>query len=364
MTPITPRILFSVSIDVFYLAPTEWAGQEYDCILLCVDRLSGWMIAKPALKLGLTAEKAAHLMMDDGWNIFGVPSIVTSDQGPHFVGAWWKTMCRRLGIRQVFSQAHRPQANGRAEVAGRVLIAALRKLEAERAINWVESLPHSLRLIHDTSGPSGYSPYQIVFGRDRNMGGIPYEGSECAEEAGAFMDRMRILDREVASILDTLHALERDRVNKNRRDSHPFRVGQLVMLTLPKSVGGNKLKAGWRGPYYLRERKGESSFVLEYAPQHLLEVHVDQLKPYLDDLSPDEGIPMSYRARDPPTSSPLEAERILDHRPGPEGPEFLVRWKGAPASCDSWEASHRFIDIRSMVWRQYCHDHGVNIRVD
>ena len=285
MTPIPPKIFFSVSIDIFSLAATEWAGQEYDCVVLCVDRLSGWMIAKPALKLGLTAEKAAHLMMDDGWNIFGVPSIVTSDQGPHFAGAWWKTVCRRLRVRQVFSQAHRPQANGRAEMAGRVLITMLRKLEAEKAINWVESLPHALRLIHDVSGPSGFSPYQIVFGRDRNLGGIPFEGSECAEEAAAFVDRMRDLDREVASILDAQHAHERDRINKNRRENHPFRVGQLVMLSRPKSVGGNKMKTWWGGPFYLRERRGESSFALEFSPQNLLEVHVDQLKPWHGDLT-------------------------------------------------------------------------------
>ena len=87
VTPIPPKIFFSVSIDIFSLPVSSWQGQEFDCLVLCVDRLSGWMVAKPSLKLGLTAEKAAHLMLDDGWNIFGVPSIVTSDQGPHFAGA-------------------------------------------------------------------------------------------------------------------------------------------------------------------------------------------------------------------------------------------------------------------------------------
>ena len=38
--------------------------------------------------LGLTAEKAAHLMLDDGWDIEGIPHVVTSDQGPQFDGMW------------------------------------------------------------------------------------------------------------------------------------------------------------------------------------------------------------------------------------------------------------------------------------
>ena len=62
---------------------------------------------------------------------FGIPSVITSDQGSQFVGQWWRTLCARLGIRQAYSQAYRAQANGRAEVAGKTLIGLLRKLNAE-----------------------------------------------------------------------------------------------------------------------------------------------------------------------------------------------------------------------------------------
>ena len=56
---------------------------------------------------------------------FGIPAIITSDQGSQFVGQWWRTMCARLGIRQAYSQAYRHQANGRTEVAGKSLIGHL-----------------------------------------------------------------------------------------------------------------------------------------------------------------------------------------------------------------------------------------------
>ena len=112
----------------------------FDAFLLCVDRLSGWIVCKCTQKLGLTAEKAAHLMMDDGWDIYGIPHVIASDRGPQFIGIWWRTMCQRLGIRQAFSQAHRPQANGRAERAGKQIINLLRKLNVEQEINWVEAM--------------------------------------------------------------------------------------------------------------------------------------------------------------------------------------------------------------------------------
>lgn len=139
-----------------------------------VDRLSGWMLAPPSTKLGLTGEKAAHLMLDGGWGEMGVPAQITSDQGAQFVSQWFRTICARLGVRMAFSQAYRPQANGRAEVAGKTLITTLRKLHFEENVNWVEALPHALRLIHDRVGEGGMSPHQIVFGRDRNLAGLPY----------------------------------------------------------------------------------------------------------------------------------------------------------------------------------------------
>lgn len=83
-------------------------------------------------------------------------------------------MCARLGIRQAYSQAYRPQGNGRAEVAGKTLINALRKMKAQGYENWVEVLPRVLWAYHNLIGESGMSPFQIVFGRDRHEAGVAY----------------------------------------------------------------------------------------------------------------------------------------------------------------------------------------------
>ena len=134
-SPVPETICLSFSLDIFSLPEEIWQEETYDSILLCVDRFSGWLIAKPTCKDGLTAAKAAHVMFDDGWNILGVPGIIMSDQGPQFTGVWWKVVCQRLGIRQAYSQAHRPQANGRAQVADNTMITILRNFNAERDIN-------------------------------------------------------------------------------------------------------------------------------------------------------------------------------------------------------------------------------------
>ncbi len=102
MTPIPEAPLTSVCVDIFTLSETVWQNNTYDALVLCVDRHSGWMIAQPSQHKGLTAEKCAHLLIDGGWSQFGVPSTITSDRGPQFVGQWYETMCARLGIRESF----------------------------------------------------------------------------------------------------------------------------------------------------------------------------------------------------------------------------------------------------------------------
>ena len=121
-------------------------------------------------------------MLDGLWDPFGIPSVITSDRGSQFISSWWRTLCARLGVRVAYSQAHRPQANGRAEAAVHQVKSVLRKLHAEQGINWVEALPRALRIHHDLVGATGISPYEIVFGRPRPLGGIPYEVMNFSEE--------------------------------------------------------------------------------------------------------------------------------------------------------------------------------------
>ena len=104
------------------------------------------------------------MLSEKGIDIFGIPSVITSDQGPQFVSAYFKTLCSRLGIRQAHSQVRRPQGNGRAEAAGKVLYHLLRKIHEADKINWVEALPRAVRLHNNAPNATGLSPYQILFG--------------------------------------------------------------------------------------------------------------------------------------------------------------------------------------------------------
>ena len=61
-------------------------------------------------------------------------------------------------------------------------------------MTWVELLPKAVRQIHDIPGESGMSPYEIVFGKQRHLAGIPYQPTLEAEGARHFLDKMREMD--------------------------------------------------------------------------------------------------------------------------------------------------------------------------
>jgi hypothetical protein len=359
LNPVPAKIFDSVCLDIFSMPYVEWLGDPYDCMILCVDRMSGWIIARPSLKKGLTAEKVAHLILDHGWNEIGIPSLITSDQGSHFVGQWWKTMCSRLGIRQAYSQAYRPQANGRAEVAGRQIITILRKLNADADINWVEALPRALLAHHDSVGEIGLSPHQIIFGRDRNLPGIPFTSQKEAIDARKFMDHMQDLDHKISTLLNELHQKDAESFNAKRRERRTFKTGDAVWILKPKEVGGNKIYPWWEGPFPIARQVGRDVFAIQITPTELKEVHADQLKRFHQDVILSNGIPLYFSVTAHRQAPLRKVSKIRAHLMTPRGMEFLTHWENTDPKEDTWEGADKFCAVNSPIWLEYCQNQGL-----
>ena len=65
-TPIPEHIFDSVSLDMFKMPLTKYDGKEYDCFVLCVDRLSGFINAFADREAGLTGKKLRKKCLKDG----------------------------------------------------------------------------------------------------------------------------------------------------------------------------------------------------------------------------------------------------------------------------------------------------------
>ena len=90
-----------VAIDVFNMPKVRVEGKSYGCMIVCVCRHSGWLVAVPEFLLGLRGDVVAKAMINN-WSVLGIPSRITSDRGPQFHNAWWKTMCAYFGITHIY----------------------------------------------------------------------------------------------------------------------------------------------------------------------------------------------------------------------------------------------------------------------
>ena len=114
----------------------------------------------------------------------------------HFAGHWFRTFCGLKGILHAEAISYRSSTNGRAERAIESILDALRKLQRD-GISWPQALPTALGKIRVAPGPSGMSPFQIVYGRDILQQGLPLPVVQEAEDAVNFQERMSKVDSEV-----------------------------------------------------------------------------------------------------------------------------------------------------------------------
>ena len=174
MTPMPPPMepVYSMALDVFHYPSTCHDGEERDQMLLCVCRLAGYLMAIPINKAcqkeedeGLTGRGAAHSIMDRWLDSFRASGGMYSYHGPQFVRQYFHFLCSKIGARPTMCLVGRHQGNGKAKNSGKQLARAFATaLTLKKGANWVEVWPAVVQVWHETTGPSGYTPKEIVFG--------------------------------------------------------------------------------------------------------------------------------------------------------------------------------------------------------
>ena len=89
----------------------------FDCVVLCVDQHSGYIVAVPLRKKGFLAKEVAVMMFRHWLTVFGVPRTICSACGPLFTGRWFKAMCFLMEIWHAKSVAYPSRCTRLAEVA-------------------------------------------------------------------------------------------------------------------------------------------------------------------------------------------------------------------------------------------------------
>ena len=381
-TAIPEAPLRSVAMDVFAMPQVTVDGEHYDCVILAVDRHSGYIVAVPGKKskkkdkkdkhgAGLQAKTVANAMIRHWLTICDVPAVICSDRGSQFVGTWSKTMCKHMGIRHAKTVAYHSRSNGRAEVAGRQMFEKFRQLHIhEPGRNWYNSLWRVLQAYHDLPGPTGLSPHRILFLRDRVSRTLPWlNHGKVARDANAMMAEA---DDTAAKVCKALQ-------DEHEKRAKYFKQGKVQKYALKdtvwverhhKDVLSRHRQASWYVPGVIVRKVGQDAYAVRVGDNKILDRDHTQLRPRAPDPS---GRPVTFEftagdvdSDDEGEDDDFTAERILADKPDPGtsgGRLYKVRWKGFAASRDSWEPPSSFVPRYTTFWMDYLKKRNISLDV-
>ena len=381
-TAILEAPMQSVAMDVFAMPEVTVEGETYDCVILAVDRHSGYIVAVPGKKskkkdkkdkhgVGLQAKTVANAMIRHWLTIFDIPAVICSDRGSQFVGMWFKTMCKHMGTRHAKTVAYHSRSNGRAEVAGRQMFEKFRQLHIdEPGRNWYNSLWRVLQAYHDLPGPTGLSPHRILFLRDRVSRTLLWlNHGKVAQDANAMMSEADDTAAKVCKALQDEH---------DKRAKY-FKQGKVQKYALQdtmwverhhKDVLSRHRQASWYVPGVIVRKVGQDVYAVRVGDNKILDRDHTQLRPRAPDPS---GRPVTFEftagdvdSDDEGEDDEFTAEKILADKPDPGTPGgrlYKVRWKGFAASRDSWEPPSSFVPRYTTVWMDYLKKKSISLDV-
>jgi transposase InsO family protein len=139
-------------------------SKNYEYILVVVHYVSKWVEAMPCR---VTDSRSSKKMFQEIIFLrFGVPRMVISDGGSHFIDKSFQQYLSKHGIYHNVATPYHPQTSGQAETSNKQIKNILQKMVNEMGITWKDRLLDALwayRMAYKT--PIGMSQYQLVYGK-------------------------------------------------------------------------------------------------------------------------------------------------------------------------------------------------------
>lgn len=138
-------------------------SENHRYVLVCIDVFTRFIFLKGLIEK--TAKNTAYALFDI-FCLFGLPKVVSSDNGPEFSNQVVGNLLEICDSKQRFSSPYHPQANGIVERAVRATLESLRRLVLGFTANWKSMLPLAqLQLNQRISSVNKSTAFSLMFSR-------------------------------------------------------------------------------------------------------------------------------------------------------------------------------------------------------
>ncbi|XP_024016521.1 uncharacterized protein LOC112089894 [Eutrema salsugineum] len=257
-------------IDFMGPFPSSY-GNKY--ILVAVDYVSKWVeaIASPTNDFSVVLKMFKTIIFPR----FGVPRIVISDGGSHFINKIFKKLLRKHGVHHRVATPYHPQTSGQVEVSNRQIKEILEKTVGKTRKDWAAKLDDALwayRTVFKT--PLGTTPFHLLYGKPCHL---PVEIEHKAAWAIKLMnfDIKSAAERRLIQLneLDEIrhHAYENSKLYKERTKAyHDSKIlsrqfepnDQVLLYNSRLQLFPGKLRSRWSGPFIVKEVRPYGAIVL------------------------------------------------------------------------------------------------------
>ncbi|KFK31307.1 hypothetical protein AALP_AA6G095700 [Arabis alpina] len=243
--------------------------------------------------------------------VHGVPSVVISDGGSHFINKVFDGLLKKHGVKHKVATPYHPQTSGQVEISNREIKSILQKTVNTTRKDWAMKLDDALwayRTAYKT--PLGTTPFHLVYGKPCHL---PVELEYKAVWAVKLLNLniKPASERRLVQLneLDEIRhmAYENSRIYKERTKAHHDKKiipknfvanDQVLLFNSRLKLFPGKLRSRWSGPFTIKEVRQYGAVVLMDATGNEFVVNGQHLKPYLakTEIAGGDSIPLG----DPP----------------------------------------------------------------